>query len=86
MSKEDTCRSVHQRLLNIRDSTGEQFNHLLMRYGQERFLSPGFRLHAKVPGQCRTGSGRKSESCVRYCVRVPNVLQWPWLLQFCAIP
>jgi len=38
MSKEDTSRSVHQRLLNIRNSTGEQFNHLLMRYGQERFL------------------------------------------------
>jgi len=38
MSKKDTSRSVHQRLLNIRNSTGEQFNHLLMRYGQERFL------------------------------------------------
>jgi len=38
MSKEDTSKSVHQRLLNIRDTTGEQFNHLLMRYGQERFL------------------------------------------------
>ena len=38
MSKEDTSRSVHRRLLNIRDTTGEPFNHLLMRYGQERLL------------------------------------------------
>ena len=38
MSKEDTSKSVHQRLLNIRDTTGEQFNHLLMRYGLERLL------------------------------------------------
>ena len=38
MSKEDTSRSVHRRLLNIRDTTGEQFNHLLMRYGLERLL------------------------------------------------
>ena len=33
MSSGNTSRSVHQRLLNIRDTTGEQFNHLLMRYG-----------------------------------------------------
>lgn len=38
MSTEDISRSVHQRLLNIRDTTGEQFNHLLMRYGMERLL------------------------------------------------
>jgi hypothetical protein len=38
MSAEDTSRSVHQRLLNIRDTTGEPFNHLLMRYGLERLL------------------------------------------------
>lgn len=31
-------QSVHQKLLNIRDKTGEQFNHLLIRYGLERFL------------------------------------------------
>jgi hypothetical protein len=38
MSAADTVKSVHQRLLNIRDATGEQFNHLLMRYGLERLL------------------------------------------------
>ena len=38
MSTENTAKSVHQRLLNIRDATGEQFNHLLMRYGLERLL------------------------------------------------
>lgn len=38
MSAESTAKSVHQRLLNIRDTTGEQFNHLLMRYGLERLL------------------------------------------------
>jgi hypothetical protein len=38
MGAEDTSRSVHQRPLNIRDTTGEQFNHLLMRYGLERLL------------------------------------------------
>jgi len=31
-------QSVHQKLLNIRDKTGEQFNHLLIRYGLERLL------------------------------------------------
>ena len=38
MSAENTVKSVHQRLLNIRDKTGEQFNHLFMRYGLERLL------------------------------------------------
>lgn len=38
MSSDNVTRSVHQRLLNIRDTTGEQFDHLLMRYGLERFL------------------------------------------------
>ena len=38
MSATDISRSVHQRLLNIRDTTGEQFDHLLMRYGLERLL------------------------------------------------
>ncbi len=38
VSADDTIKSVHQRLLNIRDKTGEQFNHLLMRYGLERLL------------------------------------------------
>jgi len=38
MSAESVVKSVHQRLLNIRDATGEQFNHLLMRYGLERLL------------------------------------------------
>lgn len=31
-------QSVHQKLLNVRARTGEQFNHLLIRYGLERFL------------------------------------------------
>ena len=38
MSTDNASRSVHRRLLNIRDTTGEQFNHLLMRYGLERLL------------------------------------------------
>lgn len=38
LSAAHTIRSVHQRLLNVRDMTGEHFNHLLMRYGLERFL------------------------------------------------
>ncbi|MBT4815488.1 MAG: nucleotidyl transferase AbiEii/AbiGii toxin family protein [Lentisphaerae bacterium] len=38
MSAENISKSVHQRLLNIRDTTGEQFNHLLLRYGLERLL------------------------------------------------
>lgn len=38
MSADRVVKSVHQRLLNIRDQTGEQFNHLLMRYAQERLL------------------------------------------------
>ncbi len=38
MNAGSIAKSVHQRLLNIRDTTGEQFNHLLMRYGLERLL------------------------------------------------
>lgn len=38
MSAGNVMQSVHQRLLNIRDTSGEQFNHLLMRYGLERLL------------------------------------------------
>jgi len=38
MSADSVVKSVHQRLLNIRDTSGEQFNHLLMRYGLERLL------------------------------------------------
>ena len=38
MSADNVAKSVHQRLLNVRDQTGEQFNHLLMRYGLERLL------------------------------------------------
>jgi hypothetical protein len=38
VNSESVAKSVHQRLLNIRDKTGEQFNHLLMRYGMERLL------------------------------------------------
>ena len=43
MSSGSVVKSVHQRLLNVRDQTGEQFNHLLMRDGLERLL---YRLHA----------------------------------------
>ncbi len=43
MSSGSVVKSVHQRLLNVRDQTGEPFNHLLMRYGLERLL---YRLHA----------------------------------------
>jgi hypothetical protein len=38
VSHENIVKSVHQRLLNLRDTTGEQFNHLLMRYALERLL------------------------------------------------
>lgn len=38
MSADNVAISVHQRLLNIRDQTGVQFNHLLIRYGLERLL------------------------------------------------
>jgi hypothetical protein len=38
MSKADIAKSIHQRLLNIRDKTGEPFNNLLVRYGLERLL------------------------------------------------
>jgi hypothetical protein len=38
MHKIDLSKSIHQRLLNIRDKTGEHFNNLLIRYGLERFL------------------------------------------------
>jgi len=38
VSSDNVTKSVHQRLLNIRDTTGEQFDHLLMRYGLERLL------------------------------------------------
>jgi len=43
VSDASIATSVHQRLLNIRDQTGEPFNHLLMRYGLERLL---FRIQA----------------------------------------
>lgn len=38
MKKADTAKSIHQRLLNIRNKTGENFNSLLVRYGLERLL------------------------------------------------
>jgi len=47
MSRKDVAKSVHQRLLNVRDQTGEQFNHLLMRFGMERLL---YRLQAAGHG------------------------------------
>lgn len=43
MSAENIAQSVHQRLLNVRDETGEPFNRLLTRYGLERLL---YRLQA----------------------------------------
>ena len=48
MSSSGMAQSVHQKLLNLRDKTGEQFNHLLMRYGMERLL---YRLAASGHGQ-----------------------------------
>lgn len=38
MNPDSVARSVHQRLLNLRDQTGEEFNHLLVRYALERLL------------------------------------------------
>ena len=39
MSKMDIAKSIHQRLLNVRDKTGEPFNNLLVRYGLERLFT-----------------------------------------------
>lgn len=38
MSTDQIAQSVHQRLLNIRDTTGEELNRLLVRYGLERLM------------------------------------------------
>ena len=38
MTTHDVANSVHQRLINIRDQTGEPFNRLLVRFGLERLL------------------------------------------------
>ncbi|MFA5291939.1 MAG: nucleotidyl transferase AbiEii/AbiGii toxin family protein [Phycisphaerae bacterium] len=38
MKKPDAAKSIHQRLLNVRDKTGEDFNSILIRYGLERLL------------------------------------------------
>lgn len=38
MKKTDVVKSIHQRLLNVRDRTGENFNSMLVRYGLERLL------------------------------------------------
>ena len=38
MSKSDIAKSIHQRLLNVRDKTGEDFSSILSRYGMERIL------------------------------------------------
>ena len=38
MNTSGTTKSVHQKLLNIRDKTKEHFNHLLIRYALERLL------------------------------------------------
>lgn len=38
MTKTDIAKSIHQRLLNVRDRTGENFNNMLVRYGLERLL------------------------------------------------
>jgi len=45
--KKNVAKSVHQRLLNARDKTGERFNNLLVKYGLERLL---FRLDASGHG------------------------------------
>lgn len=38
MTAVNMAESVHQRLLNLRDESGEQFERLLVRYGAERLL------------------------------------------------
>ncbi|HBG25595.1 MAG TPA: hypothetical protein DDX75_00705 [Phycisphaerales bacterium] len=38
MNKAGIAQSIHQRLLNVRDKTGENFNSILVRYGLERLL------------------------------------------------
>ncbi|MBI9019150.1 MAG: nucleotidyl transferase AbiEii/AbiGii toxin family protein [Phycisphaerae bacterium] len=38
MKNTDIAKSIHQRLLNVRDKTGEDFNSILTRYGLERIL------------------------------------------------
>lgn len=54
MSSEGVSKSVHQRLLTVRDRTGEDFNRLLVRYGLERLL---YRIVAAGHGE--TGSGSR---------------------------
>ena len=39
MKKTDIAKSIHQRLLNIRDETGEDFNSILDRYGWNVFFT-----------------------------------------------
>ncbi len=38
MNNSDIAKSVHQRLLNLRNKTGQDFNTILTRYGLERIL------------------------------------------------
>ncbi|MBN2064375.1 MAG: nucleotidyl transferase AbiEii/AbiGii toxin family protein [Sedimentisphaerales bacterium] len=38
MNKPNIAKSVHQRLINLRDKTGQDFNVILTRYGLERIL------------------------------------------------
>jgi len=38
MNQAGIAKSIHQRLLNVRDETGEDFNSILARYGLERLL------------------------------------------------
>lgn len=55
MGSSGMAQSVHQKLLNLRDKTGEQFNHLLMRYGLVRLLQ---RLVASGQGPPASAIGR----------------------------
>lgn len=38
MTKDNIAQSIHQRLINVRDKTGENFNNFLVKYGLERLL------------------------------------------------
>ncbi len=69
MSKIDMAKSIHQRLLNVRDKTGEPFNNLLVRYGMERLLDEMD--HQARPALASLRKGLKDQPN-KYIIRVIN--------------
>jgi hypothetical protein len=71
------AQSIHQRLLNIRDQTGEPFNHLLMRYGLERLL---YRLQISGHGNTIVLKGTMLLSLWQDVPNVPRATLTCWVL------